>query len=281
MMRIVLTAVATLALLAAPTGAAAQYNPDDATPSPAAIPGDLMAVPTGGMELILNAGFEANGGVGSSTVTDWTIFDVPGSIGGTTSTFGTMVVYTGTAAPISAGVIDAPTEGSFAVVGDSTGPSSSLIYQDIVVPAGATGDIQCDVYINNQAADFVVGPDLDWEANPNQHARLDLLDPAAAPDDTGAGVLETIFITNPGDPLVQSYQTVITDLSPYAGQTVRLRWAKVDNQFFFQGAVDNCSAVVTVVNSALGIPALDGVGLVLLVALLSVAALFFLRRRTA
>lgn len=261
-------------LAAAALAQPSAYDPDDAIALPPAAPGDLAPGPEGG-GLLLNGSFELNGGTGSSTFTDWTVFDVPGSIGGMPSTFGSIVAQTGTTSPVSGSTVEAPTDGTFAAMADANGPSSSVIYQDFVVPSGTT-TVQCDVYVNNQFGTFIDAGTLDWEAVPNQHARFDLMDPAAPADDVGAGVLMNLFITDPGDPPVQSYQTILADISAFAGQNVRLRAAEVDNQFFFNFGVDNCSALN--IPGGSDIPTLDGRALAVLLILLTLAGVALLRR---
>src|SRR5262249_27244193 len=77
----------------------------------------------------------------------------------------------------------------------------------------------------------------------NQQARVDVITTTANPFSVApADVLQTLFRTKVGDPLVSGYSTVTTDLTAFfnahAGQTVRLRFAEVDNQFYFQFGVD-------------------------------------------
>jgi hypothetical protein len=51
-------------------------------------------------------------------------------------------------------------------------------------------------------------------------------------------VLLPIFGTQSGDPLSLPPTPTTVDLTPYGGQTVRLRFAMSDNVFFFQAGVD-------------------------------------------
>jgi hypothetical protein len=74
---------------------------------------------------------------------------------------------------------------------------------------------------------------------PNQQFRADIMMPGSDAFDVGAQVLANVYQTDPGDPLVSGYSTVTFDLSAYAGQTIRIRFAEVDNQNFFQAGVDN------------------------------------------
>lgn len=269
-------------LLLIPMAAQAQPQEYDLTlvqdPQPAA-PGDLIPPQRGGMELLLNGSFEANGGAGTNILDDWTVISLPGSINGLPG-LGDWFAQTGTGSPLNDFPVDAPTDGSFAAMTDTTGAGSHVLYQDFAVPANG-GDLSCDVYVNNQALDFINAGNLDWEANANQHMRVDLMDPAAQIADTGAGVLANLFITNPGDPLVQSYQTIGASLDDYAGETVRLRVAEVDNQFFFNGGIDNCVATATPDDPIVEIPTLGQAGIVALILLLVAVGFFILKRRNA
>lgn len=72
----------------------------------------------------------------------------------------------------------------------------------------------------------------------NQQSRVDILDPSAPPDDMGSGVLRSIHRTQPRDPTSTGYQTIQVSLKDFAGRTVRLRFAEVDNQSFFDVGID-------------------------------------------
>ena len=79
---------------------------------------------------------------------------------------------------------------------------------------------------------------------PNQQYRVDLIKPSAPIDSVAAGnVLRNLFQTQPGDPNPKGYTLIATDISAFAGQTVRLRFAEVDNQGFFNAAVDNVGII--------------------------------------
>jgi hypothetical protein len=136
---------------------------------------------------------------------------------------------------------------------DAMGPGSHVLYQDIVVPTGlVTGaSFSADLFIGNRAPDFFA-PDTLAFSTPtlNQQARVDLLRGGADPFSLAAGdVLLNLFRTQPGDPLVAGYLPVTRDLTTllamHAGQTVRLRFAEVDNVFTFQFGVDNVSLDAT------------------------------------
>ena len=52
-------------------------------------------------------------------------------------------------------------------------------------------------------------------------------------------MLASIFLTSPGDPHRLEPTTIALDLSPWEGQTVRIRIANVDNQGPLRAGVDD------------------------------------------
>lgn len=245
---------------------------DPVQPSAGSEPGVLRGASG---NLILNGGIENNGGVGTTIIDDWTVFSVPGSSSGMPGV-GNFVVYSGTTTPLSAQTIEAPTEGTFAAVSDTSGATSNILFQDVSIPSGG-GSLSCDVFFNNQSGANINAGNLDFESQPNQHARVDIMDPGAPIDDTGAGVLANLFITEAGDPTFFSYFALQADLTPFAGQTVRLRFAEVNNQFFQNLAVDNCSIIGF--EASQSVPALSWAGLAIAAVMLLCMGLLLLRRR--
>jgi len=193
-----------------------------------------------GTELITNGSFEMNGGLGTNQLNNWTVvnlMDVSGAPGS-----GDWFAQSGSVSPQNSFAVDPPTDLNVAAMTDQGGPGAHLLYQDITIPSGASSvSLNCDIFISNRATTFFVLPNLDFSGSPNQHARVDIMDPAAPPEDVGAGVLQNLFINAPGDPVFQPYMMLSADLSAYAGQTIRLRFAEVDNQTNFNMGVDNCS----------------------------------------
>ena len=89
---------------------------------------------------------------------------------------------------------------------------------------------------------------LDHNGAPNQHARVDILNNGSGLFDTGAGVLQNLFIGQDGGngtthPFVHYMFDLTTLLS--GGGTFILRFAEVDNQLFFNTGVDNVSIQAT------------------------------------
>ena len=195
----------------------------------------LAAVALGASESARSAAI-ANGGF-ESGFSGWTRVDQLGSEG-------TFVVQSGTASPVSADPVPAPPQGVNAAMTDSQGPGSHVLYQDFLV-AGAGSVLSFDLFIGNRADRFATPISLDFSTPAlNQQARVDIVRAAADPFSVvAADILQSLYLTAVGDPLLQGYFTVTRDLSTlfavHGGDTLRLRFAEVDNVFSFQFGVDN------------------------------------------
>jgi Beta-lactamase len=131
-----------------------------------------------------------------------------------------------------------PPQGGFAAVTDMNGPGTRILYRDV----GLEGRFALHLtvfYIGK--APFSTPDTLTFESpEPNQQFRIDLIDPTAPIDSVADGdVLVNVFRTSPADPTSLEPTAVSVDLSPWAGQTVRLRLAQTDNQGPLRAGVDN------------------------------------------
>lgn len=206
-----------------------------------------------GVELVQNGGFE------TGDLTGWTA-DINAS--GVAS----YAVYNGPPSHIAGdpNILSAP-EGSFAAYADQDSPSSLILYQDVPIPANAgTVNFSAIIFLHNRAGDYFnpVPDSLEHTDVPNQQFRVDIMDPGAPIRDIGAGVLLPVFATTPGDALDSGYLNLTANLSAFAGQTVRLRFALADTEFFFHAGVDAVS--VDAQSTATGVPAAGPLALALL-----------------
>lgn len=181
---------------------------------------------------VSSAATVVNGGFENGSLAGWTVVDA-GS--------GSWFVYSGTFSPFSGSPIAAPPEGTFAATSDQGGPGSHVLYQDVALEAGFSHVLSFDLYYNNQNGVFATDPDfLDYAVIPNQQYRVDVLRAGAEPYSlVPSDILGTVFQTQEGDPPVLAPTRITFDLSAFAGTTVRLRFAEVDNLFYFQASVDN------------------------------------------
>ena len=188
--------------------------------------------------LIVNGGFEQNGGQDKNTFTGWTVFDQAGGSG-------SWVAQLGTALPgnyvCKEQHIVAPPSG-FAAMSTQSDAGSHVLYQDVAIPGGVSAvTLSVDLYINSDIG-FSTPPTLDYKTKPNQQFRIDIMDPTADVQDVGGGVLANLYATKSTDsPVTQAYATQTYDLTRFAGRTIRLRFAAVDNQDCFHVGLDNVS----------------------------------------
>jgi len=134
--------------------------------------------------------------------------------------------------------VPAPPEGRFAAVTDMTAPGARILYRDVQLNGRAR--LRFTVFYDN-AGEFASPASFDFESREaNQQFRVELLDPAAPADTTAAKhVLATIFKTAPGDPSKLAPTTVTFDLSQWANERVRIRFAQVDNGGPLRAGVDD------------------------------------------
>jgi hypothetical protein len=188
---------------------------------------------------ITNGGFETG-------LVGWTSANQVGSEGDFFS-------QTGVLSPVNSFAVPAPPGGIRAAMTDAAGPGSHVLYQDFVVPSVVPGAlIGFSLFINNSngAPDFFSPALLDF-ATPtlNQQARVDIIKTSANPFSVASSdVLQNLYQTKPGDPLRSGYSSFNVDitalLQSQLGQTLRLRFAEVDNVAAFNLGVDNVEIAI-------------------------------------
>jgi hypothetical protein len=195
-----------------------------------------LSAPVNAAELITNGGFE-------SGFTGWTRLNQLGSEG-------TFSLQSGTTSPVNGFPVPAPPAGTFAAMTDAPGPGSHVLYQDFIVPGSVPGAfIGFSLFINNNlgAGAFFVPALLDFSTPTlNQQARVDIIRTTANPFSVlPADVLQNLYQTQPGNPLLSGYTNISKDigslLQAHLGETLRLRFAEVDNVAPFNLGVDSVS----------------------------------------
>ena len=200
----------------------------------------VSCAPLTAANLVQNGDFELG-------LAGWTRVDQIGSEG-------TFFVQSGTSSPVNMLAVPAPPGGTNAAMTDAAAGGSHLLYQDFVVPgAVSSANILFSLFIQNLGDQFYTPSHLDWARastppleNLNQRARVDIVTTTADPFSLDAAdVLLNLFETQPTDPLVSGYTNYAFDitslLQTYSGQTLRLRFAEVDNVAPFTFGVDNVS----------------------------------------
>ena len=185
---------------------------------------------------VARAAIVTNGDFETGSLSGWQVDDfLPGS--------GSWFAYKGTTAPgPGAATVSAPPQGSFAAVTSQSAPGRHILYQDVALPPGGS------VYKLSLFAYYTTGvplsnPDtLDPAVIPNEQYRIDVMKPTAALDSVASGdILRTVFSTSSTSPMTLAPTEKGEDLTAFAGQTVRLRFAEVDNQAPLHASTDAVS----------------------------------------
>jgi hypothetical protein len=128
-----------------------------------------------------------------------------------------------------------PPQGEFAAVADQPDcPSGQILSQVVKLREGRTHRLAFELaYLNINVGDpdnFITPATLGL-GMPNQQFRMDVLKPGAPPRSVeNRHVLKRVYRTEEDDPNQRSYRTVRANLTPFAGERVRLRFAVVVNQ---------------------------------------------------
>ena len=148
---------------------------------------------------------------------------------------------------------EAPPQGTYAATTDQDDDASHVLYQDIALEPNARHSLSFMLYYKS-IEPFATPATLDWAQEPNQQYRVDILKPSADPFSVApADVLARVFRTEEGDPQTLDPTRMTFDLSPYAGQTVRLRFAAVAGQGCFPASVDDIERADTGFGSSPGL----------------------------
>jgi len=127
---------------------------------------------------------------------------------------GTFRINDGVFDPTGPTPATAACNGGFSAVNEQMGPGIRQMWQDVGIPAAPSATLNWTDEIFNNAAAF---------ADPGQEYRVLIQDPA-----TGT-TLATAFSTTPGDALIQPCATRSFDITPFAGQTIRIMFEVEDS----------------------------------------------------
>ena len=179
-----------------------------------------------------------NGGFETGDLSGWTTFEA--------NTVGEGVFRAaegGSVLPLSGATAPTASVGDTLAISDMAAAGLRVLYQDITIPAGAT--LSFDLWWNNAAGFWVNPGNMFPNPFPNQHARIDLIALDAPLNTTDLDDIALSLVTLDEDDPTQSGDWISRqfDLSAFAGQTLRLRIAEVDNQGPLYVAVDNFALI--------------------------------------
>ena len=162
---------------------------------------------------------------------------------------GDWFAYEGTEPPISgkevAGSVPPPPQGDFAAITDEYNPDTLILYQDIGLPPGLDHRLSLFAFYASHEPIAVPSPDtLSVDdgvlgAARNQQFRIDVMRPEGPIESVDpADVLLTVLQTRKGAPNEMGPTRLTADLTPFAGQTVRLRIAVAAHEETLNAGVD-------------------------------------------
>ena len=135
--------------------------------------------------------------------------------------------------------VPAPPQGRYAAVTDMRFEGARILHRLLRVDAASK--LRMTLFYESTGGAFSSPASLDYYSGaPNKQFRVELLDAGVPVTSMKAeDRLATIFRTAPGDPSSLRPRAVTLDLSPWTGQTVRLRFAQVDNAGPLRAGVDD------------------------------------------
>jgi len=176
--------------------------------------------------------------------------------------------------------IPPPAQGRFAaILDDGSGVGSEVLYQDVTVPAG--GGRLSLTYAYQSFAPIADPESFDYTRDPNtapvQQFRVDVIKTSAGIRSAAAGdILTTVVRTRAGAPTSLDQTPASADLTPFAGQTVRIRLISADNKDSLLAEVDGITLTAT---PAGALPEAPVAALLPLVALVAAGGVAARRRR--
>ncbi len=134
-------------------------------------------------------------------------------------------------------VVDPP-QGHFAIVTDTCSAGTRVLYRDVKLEDRRA--LRFTLFYRSSIA-LSSSQTLDYSSpSENVQFRVDVVKPDAPVDSLAPRhILDTVVRTTAGDPLELGPRSVVFDLSPWAGQTVRLRFAQVDNNGPLRVVIDD------------------------------------------
>jgi len=201
----------------------------------------------------------ANGDFETGSLSGWQVSNSKPSCG-------SWFTYSGVTSPLSGHNIFSPPQGTWAAISDEHCADTAILYQDIALEPSWTHQLSMDVYYHSEAPIFVPSPNtLSSEEGPiviieegeeippvNQQMRVDVMKPSAPIDSVNpSDILTTVFANKNGDSQTLVPTPFSVDLTPFAGQTVRLRAAVAAGDYYFNGGVDAVSLTSTPPSNAI------------------------------
>jgi hypothetical protein len=140
-----------------------------------------------------------------------------------------------------------PPSGTYAAVTQQGFISEMAIYQDVALEPGQTHQLAMTLSYSTFEAITVPSPNsLQYDGRENEQFRVDVIKPSAPIFSVEPGdILATVFANKPGDPTRMGFTRFSTDLSAFAGQTVRIRLGNVVSEGELNAGADDIAITST------------------------------------
>jgi hypothetical protein len=182
-----------------------------------------------------------NGNFESGDLTGWHVYSA--------TAVGDWYAYEGIDPPIAGKELEAPVQappqGDVAAITDEANPDTVILYQDVALRPEYEHRLSLLAYYTSHGAMAVPTPDtlsVDDEVlggHANQQYRIDVMRPEAPIESVDpADILSAVFQTRSKGPEELGPTRMTADLSPFAGQTVRLRIAAAATRETLNAGVD-------------------------------------------
>jgi hypothetical protein len=144
--------------------------------------------------------------------------------------------------------IQEPPQGTYAAIADEIDPETLVLSQEVALAPGLEHRLSLLAYYDSFKPLAVPSPDtlsvssevLGGQAN--QQFRIDVMRPGSPIESIDpADILQTVFRTQSGDPQSMQPTRLAANLTPFAGQTVRLRIAVAAHEEWLAAGIDAVS----------------------------------------
>jgi hypothetical protein len=191
----------------------------------------IAAGPASAAVAVVNGGFE------TGTLEGWSLFQ---------SGEGIRWAALDRAGSEAASIPFPPPVGNWAAYAEETEQGTTILSQNVTLEPATTDRLSLYFGYLSDAA-MTVPADGSLETTPtvnNQQVRIDVMKPTAPLESVSpADILATVFATGNGSPEELAPRLLSADLSPFAGQTVRLRVAVATNVQALAAVLDGVSIV--------------------------------------
>jgi hypothetical protein len=138
-----------------------------------------------------------------------------------------------------------PPQGTYAATSDQISATTTILSQEVTLGAGLNHRLSLLAFYDSEVPIGVPSPDTlsvdeaQLGGQANQQFRIDVMRPGSPVESLSpADVLATVFRTQPGAPTSMQPTWISADLSAFAGQTVRLRFATAAHEELFTAGID-------------------------------------------